>query len=154
MVSNEDRTVHLPDSYLREIVSHAREGKPNEVCGLIAGRDGCPLKLYRTTNNDPMPRVRYNVEPRELLDALREIEENGWKLLAIYHSHPESEAYPSGTDVGLSYYPDAVYFIASLVDERLPVVRAFRIVDRQITELDLVVDERLTGGEGFDADCQ
>ncbi len=140
MTPKEERSVHLPDSYLREILTHAREGKPNEVCGLIAGRDGHPVKLYRTTNNDPMPRVRYNVEPRELLDALREIEEKGWDLLAIYHSHPESEAYPSGTDVSLSYYPQAVYLIASLADELAPVVRAFRIVDRQITELDLVVD--------------
>ncbi len=140
MGPNEEREVHLPSSYLRQIVEHAREGKPNEVCGLIAGHDGYPVKLYRTTNNDPMPRVRYNVEPRELLEVLREIEDEGWSLLAIYHSHPESEAYPSGTDVSLSYYPDAVYFITSLRDEQSPVVRAFRIVDRQITELDLVVD--------------
>ncbi len=143
MVPKEERVVHLPSSYLRQIVEHAREGKPNEVCGLIAGRDGYPVKIYRTTNNDPMPRVRYNVEPRELLEVLREIEDKGWNLLAIYHSHPESEAYPSGTDVSLSYYPDAVYFITSLSDEQSPVVRAFRIVDRQITELELVIDNEV-----------
>ena len=132
--------VHLPESYYRAIIDHAMEGKPNEVCGLIAGRDGYPVKLYRTTNSDPTPRVRYNVEPRELLEVLREIEENGWKLLAIYHSHPESEAYPSGTDVSLSFYPEAIYLIVSLADEQAPVLRAFRIVDRRVTELDLVID--------------
>ncbi len=134
------KDVRLPGSYLREIIDHAREGKPNEVCGLIAGRDGVPVKLYRTTNNDPSPRVRYNVEPLELLKVLREIEDNGWSLMAIYHSHPASEAYPSGTDVNLSYYPEAVYLICSLADDDAPVVRAFRIVDRQITELDLEID--------------
>ncbi len=138
--AKEDQVVHLPESFLREIVDNARDGKPNEVCGLIASQDGVAVKLFRTTNNDPMPRVRYNVEPRELLEALREIEDRGWKLMAIYHSHPESEAYPSGTDVSLSYYPDAVYFIASLADDQLPVVRAFRIIDRQITELEMAVD--------------
>jgi proteasome lid subunit RPN8/RPN11 len=146
VVPKEDKegmVVHLPVSYLQGIVDHAREGKPNEVCGLIAGRNGYPVKLYRTTNSDPTPRVRYNVEPGELLNALREIEDNGWKLLAIYHSHPESEAYPSGTDVSLSYYPEAIYIIASLVDEQSPVVRAFRIVDHKITELPLVVDQEV-----------
>ena len=143
MVQKGQETVRLPESYRREIVAHALEGKPNEVCGLIAGCDGHPVKLYRTTNSDPTPRVRYNVEPRELLEALREIEDRGWSLLAIYHSHPESEAYPSGTDVNLSYYPEAVYLIASLVHEDAPVVRAFRIVDKRITELDLVVDQEV-----------
>lgn len=140
----EQSVVRLPGSYLREIVEHAREGSPNEVCGLIAGRGGYPVKLYRTTNDDPNPRVRYNVEPRELLEIHREIEENGWSLMAIYHSHPASEAYPSETDVRLSYYPDAVYLICSLADED-PVVRAFRIVDRQVTELALEVEVETEG---------
>lgn len=135
--------MRLPSRYLREIISHAREGKPNEVCGLIAGRDGYPVKLYRTTNNDPTPRVRYNVEPRELLEILREMEDNGWNLLVIYHSHPASEAYPSGTDVSLSYYPDAVHLIVSLADDDAPAVRAFRIVDKKVTELDLQIDEEV-----------
>ncbi|HEX2988641.1 MAG TPA: M67 family metallopeptidase [Chloroflexota bacterium] len=137
------RSIHLPASYYREIVAHAREGKPNEICGLIAGKDGYPVKLYRTTNNDPRPRVRYNVEPMELLQVLREIEENGWALHAIYHSHPMSEAYPSGTDTSLAYYPDAIYLICSLEDDRSPVVRAFNIVDGEVTELILEIDEEM-----------
>ena len=134
------RSVHLPGGYLREILSHAREGSPNEVCGLIAGKRGRPVKLYRTTNNDPNPRVRFNVEPLELLEALREMEENGWELLSIYHSHPMSDAYPSATDVSLAYYPKAVYIIVSLMNGA-PMVRAFRISRRRVTELDLVIDE-------------
>lgn len=133
--------MHLPGDYLREIVDHAHQGRPNEICGLIASHDGRPVKLYRTTNNDSRPRVRYNVDPLELLNALREMEDRGWKLMAIYHSHPMGEAYPSGTDIGLAYYPDAVYLIVSLADEQ-PVVRAFRILNGQVTEEDLeIVDE-------------
>ncbi|MHB8991253.1 MAG: M67 family metallopeptidase [Chloroflexota bacterium] len=147
-VQREQDVVRLPGSYLREIVDHAREGKPNEVCGLIAARDGYPVKLYRTTNNDPSPRVRYNVEPRELLEIHGEIEDNGWSLLAIYHSHPMSEAYPSGTDVSLSYYPDAIYLICSLADDDDPVVRAFRIVGKQVAELGLEIDDEVGEPQG------
>ena len=131
--------MRIPDKFYRQIVDHARRGKPNEVCGLIAGRDSTVLKLYQTTNNDPLPRVRYNIEPLELLRVLREIEDNGWRLLAIYHSHPMTRAYPSATDIGLAYYPDAVYIIVSLADET-PVVGAFKIVDGEIEEHDLVVE--------------
>lgn len=137
------QSIHLPASYYREIISHAREGKPNEICGLIAGKDGSPVKLYRTTNNDPRPRVRYNVEPMQLLEILREIEQNGWVLQAIYHSHPMSEAYPSGTDTSLAYYPETVYLICSLADDRSPEVRAFNIVDGEVTELVLEIDEEM-----------
>jgi [CysO sulfur-carrier protein]-S-L-cysteine hydrolase len=111
------------------------------VCGLIAGRDGRPARLYRTTNNDPNPRVRYNVEPLELLNILRDIEDKGWQLLAIYHSHPANEAYPSHTDVSLAYYPDAVYIIVSLAGEDPPPIKAFRIVDSKVREIDLVIDQ-------------
>lgn len=107
----------IPVSFYNEIIVHAREGKPSEVCGLIAGKDGSAVKLWRTTNNDRTPKVRYNVEPLELLRVLREIESNGWTLLAIYHSHPATEAYPSATDVGLAYYPETVYIIVSLAGQ-------------------------------------
>jgi len=132
--------MRLPSSFLREMVAHAREDSPNEVCGLIAGQDGQAVKLYRTTNSDPRPRVRYNVEPLELLNVLREIDEKGWNLMAIYHSHPMSEAYPSATDTSLAFYPEAVYIIVSLMDGA-PEVRAFRIVDCQVTEVGLEIGD-------------
>lgn len=140
MMARKRKTMHLPGSYLREIVEHAREGSPNEICGLIAGKMGHPVKLYRTTNNDPNPRVRFNVEPIELLEALREMEDNGWDLLSIYHSHPMSEAYPSATDIGLCHYSNAIYVIVSLVGH-VPEVRAFTINKKKVTELDLVIVE-------------
>ncbi len=143
--------MRLPRKYYQQIVDHARRGKPNEICGLIAGHEGKAVKLWETTNNDPRPRVRYNVDPAELLQVLREIEDNNWSLMAIYHSHPMSEAYPSGTDVSLAYYPDAVYIIVSLANG-VPVVRAFKIQDQRIVEQELIVerDEELqvTGNRG------
>ena len=139
MVQKKQR-MYLPSSYINEIVDHAREGSPNEICGLIAGKNGRPVKLYRTTNNDPNPRVRFNVEPLELLNALREMEENGWDLLSIYHSHPMSDAYPSATDIGLCHYSNAVYIIVSLADH-VPDIRAFTINNKRVTEIDLITDE-------------
>ena len=51
---------------------------------------------------------------------MMEIEDNGWALGAIYHSHTRSPAYPSQTDVNLAFYPDALYVIVSLQDDETP----------------------------------
>jgi proteasome lid subunit RPN8/RPN11 len=61
-------------------------------------------------------------------------------VLAIYHSHTHTEAYPSATDVRLAAWPDAYYVLVSLEAKENPVVRAFRIVDETITEEELRIE--------------
>jgi proteasome lid subunit RPN8/RPN11 len=128
----------LDRSYVDEIIAHARQDVPNECCGIIAGRDGHAAKLYRALNAEASP-YRYNVDPKDLLRIYRDIDGNGWDLLAIYHSHTHTEAYPSPTDVRLAAWPEAYYVIVSLADEANPVLRAFRIEDGQVTEEELTV---------------
>ncbi|NIN95959.1 MAG: hypothetical protein GTO49_13495, partial [Anaerolineae bacterium] len=48
---------------------------------------------YQMTNADHSP-VTYRLDPEEQYRAFTEIEEEGWELLAIYHSHSHSPAYP------------------------------------------------------------
>ena len=129
----------LPRSHSDEIIAHAREDAPNECCGLIAGNDGSATKLYRALNAEASP-YRYNVDPKDLLRIYRDIDGNGWDVLAIYHSHTHTKAYPSPTDVRLAAWPEAYYVIVSLEDEANPVLRAFRIEDGQVTEEELRVE--------------
>ena len=56
------------------------------------------------------------------------IEDAGWELGAIYHSHTRSPPVPSQTDINLAFYPDALYVIVGVAGSA-PEVRAFRIVD-------------------------
>jgi len=58
-------------------------------------------------------------------------------LLAVYHSHPITVAYPSKTDVAFAFWPEAVYLICSLEHPDDPVLRGFRIIDEVISEIDL-----------------
>ena len=129
----------LTRSHSDEIIAHAREDAPNECCGIIAGNDGSATKLYRALNAEASP-YRYNVDPKDLLRIYRDIDGNGWDVLAIYHSHTHTKAYPSPTDVRLAAWPEAYYVIVSLEDEANPVLRAFRIEDGQVTEEELRVE--------------
>ena len=120
--------------YIDEMIAHARQEAPLECCGVLGGRDGRVLKLYRATNAEHS-RYCYNIEPQELFRINRECEENGWQFLGIYHSHPDSAAYPSPTDVRLAaLWPESLYFIVSLLNPENPEVRAFRIRDGEVTE--------------------
>ncbi len=85
------------------------------------------------TNADHSP-VTYRLDPEEQFRAFTEIEDKGWELLAIYHSHSHSPAYPSATDLELAFYPDALYLIISLADRDRPTIRAFRIVEGMVEE--------------------
>ena len=128
----------LDRSYADEIIAHAREDDPNECCGIIAGNDGTATKLYRAVNAEASP-YRYNVDSKDLLRIYRDIDDKDWDVLAIYHSHTHTEAYPSPTDVQLAAWPDAYYLIVSLADVSNPVLRAFRIRDGEVEEEELEV---------------
>jgi len=120
--------------YIDEMIAHARREAPLECCGILGGRDGRVLKLYQATNAEHS-RYCYNIEPQELLHINQECEENGWQFLGIYHSHPDSAAYPSPTDVRLAaLWPESLHFIISLFSPENPEVRAFRIRDGEVTE--------------------
>ena len=139
--------MEIAKQYVDEMVSHALEDDPDECCGILAGPDGKVVKLYRMTNTERSP-YRYSMDPKEQINVNREMDDNGWELLAIYHSHTHSAAYPSSTDVrmatwpdGTSIWPDAHYILVSLEDHDNPPVRAFRITDGSVTEEDLRVTQ-------------
>ncbi|MCX6028033.1 MAG: M67 family metallopeptidase [Chloroflexi bacterium] len=123
--------------WVAEIIAHARAGYPDEVCGLIAGRDEAVVALYRGRNVSPTPAVAYELDVETLARQI-EFEEQGLTLAAIYHSHPFGPATPSPTDVARAFYPDSMYIICGLTDPSQPVVRGFRIVSGQIQEVELI----------------
>lgn len=128
--------MRISREHIDEIVAHAREDAPNECCGIVATSNGAAVKVFRATNAEASP-VRYSLDPREQYEITMEIEQQGWELGAIYHSHTRSPAYPSQTDVNLAFYPDALYLIVSLVGADAPDLRAFRITEEQIEEVPL-----------------
>jgi [CysO sulfur-carrier protein]-S-L-cysteine hydrolase len=131
---------YLEKKYADLMVAHAQAEAPNECCGILAGSDGKVIKLYQAVNAEHSP-LRYSVGPEELLSIYREIEEKGWKLLGIYHSHTHSEAYPSERDVKYAFWSEALYFIISLISPSLPVIKIFRIVKSKITEQEYEIGE-------------
>ena len=120
------------------IVEQALDEAPLECCGFLGGRDGIVEEVYPLTNVERSP-VLYRADSAEMFRAIRDMEERELELVAIYHSHTRSPAYPSSTDVAQAYYPDAVYLIVSLRDSEHPELRGVRIRDGRVDEVELDV---------------
>jgi proteasome lid subunit RPN8/RPN11 len=121
-----------------EMVAHARDEAPNECCGLVASSNGDAQRIYRAANAERSP-VKYVVDPRDQIRIQNDIDDHGWELGAIYHSHTRTEPFPSQTDINLARnWPDPLYVIVGVAGHA-PDVRAFRIVDGQVTETELEV---------------
>lgn len=130
--------VRISRNLLDEMVAHAKADLPNECCGILAGQDGNVLKSYRMSNVEASP-FRFSMDPGELVNVDTEAGENGWDLIAIYHSHTGSEAYPSDTDVRIAIgtaelWPDVRYLLISLMNLEDPSIRIFQICAEEITE--------------------
>jgi proteasome lid subunit RPN8/RPN11 len=123
--------VLLPPTVHAAIITHARAGKPEEICGVVRGRGLAAYAAVAGRNTAAERIENYEVDPQTLLLQFA-FEDAGDEMMGIYHSHPVSVAWPSATDAWNAYYPECVYFICSLEHDDAPVIRAFRLTPHEI----------------------
>ena len=131
--------IRMKYTLLDEIARYAAGHLPEEACGLIAGsedeNDRLVTKVYYMTNVDHAE-DHFTIDPKEQLAAIKDMRENGLKLLGNWHSHPSSPSRPSEEDIKLAYNPNASYMIMSFMAEN-PVLNSFHIEDGQVEKEDL-----------------
>jgi len=125
--------LYLSKSQIEELIGHSKKESPSEACGILAGKDGRVEKVYQMTNRDKGAKT-FLMDPIEQLKVMKEIRRLGNEMVGIYHSHLETEAYPSAHDVELAFYPEVSYVIISLKGKDNPTVRSFRIIQGKISE--------------------
>lgn len=128
----------LDGVFYKEIVEQALREFPNEACGLIAAEGDVPVRVYPMTNANASSDT-YRFDGREQFKVFDEVEERGWDIWAIYHSHTHSEAYPSETDIKLAFYPDSRYLLLSVAERDQPVLRSFFIREGKVEEEEMTV---------------
>jgi proteasome lid subunit RPN8/RPN11 len=143
--------VALKRAIREAIVAQARAEAPNESCGLIVGdrpaAEGGRALRYEPAANRAASPYRYEVDPKDLLRLTIATDEADQVFWAIVHSHTHTPARPSPTDIGLAFYPDALYVLVSLSpDEADPKtgaesLRAWRIVNSAVHEVAVRIEE-------------
>jgi [CysO sulfur-carrier protein]-S-L-cysteine hydrolase len=136
VASNEAFVVRIPAAMYKEMVAHVVAGYPNETCGMLASKDGRVVKNYPTANAAEHLDDFSEISPEDLLRIANDIDEYDGEMYVYYHSHPQSEAYPSPRDIEWARRNQMIYIIFShQYYPELPYARAFSIAeDATITE--------------------
>ena len=108
-----------------KIVTHGIAEAPLEACGYLAERDGVVCKHFELTNTDKSP-IHFSMDPTEQFAAVKKSRNQGLKICAVYHTHPETPARPSAEDIKLAYDPSISYVIVSLATSN-PNIKSFII---------------------------
>lgn len=124
------------------LLAHARDGTPEEVCGVLGGRresDTRVESVHRIQNVASQPRIKYVIDPEAQLDAMEDIETSGEDIVGFYHSHPDGPKEPSETDVTRATWPGFHYLIVSLPGQT---VSAWRFDGERFERKEVVVLSR------------
>jgi [CysO sulfur-carrier protein]-S-L-cysteine hydrolase len=126
------KQVVIAQRVFEAIAAQAEREFPFECCGLIIGDASDEVRPIRNIQNekhaaDPATfqrdaRTAYLMDPREQLAVLKEIDRDKLQLKAVYHSHPDHEAYFSATDRAQACsfdptepdYPETAYIVISV----------------------------------------
>ena len=136
--------VTLSATLVEALVAHARAEYPNEMCGVIVGdraaADGGRALRWEPARNRAASPMRYDIHPDDLYRLTVETDDADEVFWAIVHSHTHSAPRPSLTDVGLAFYPEALYILVSL-EAAEPALAAWRLVGGAVFSVERLVGE-------------
>lgn len=133
------KSLFLSEKDIEKVYVYALEEYPEECCGVIIGSPSgktenvvcrCANIQNQLHQKDPVryPRdakTAYCIDPGEFMDILKKVENKDMEIKAFYHSHPDHDVYFSEEDkknalvFDAPAYPDAVYMIVSVFDNKI-----------------------------------
>jgi len=106
----------LSQSIKKILTQHAENENPNESCALLYGNDETVSEVFLTKNIEESP-VNFTISNEQLIEGYKIAEEKKLPVIGIFHSHPNSEAYPSSTDKKFMHSNPVVWIIYSGVNK-------------------------------------
>jgi proteasome lid subunit RPN8/RPN11 len=134
--------MNISPELLQEVVDHALEDPLNEVCGFVAvepksAHPKVATRVYRATNIHASP-LKFEIDAMEQYKLNQAIEQKGWEVGGIYHSHVRSPPKPSQTDITFAARAGSIeWIIVGLAAGQEPDVRSYLINDGQVEEVPL-----------------
>jgi proteasome lid subunit RPN8/RPN11 len=126
-------TLHITKDAHDAIGAHGERGYPNEICGLLLGKDEggqrtiqalMPIENSFEANEQYH---RYLITPDAMYQAERLARQKRLDVLGVYHSHPEAPAQPSVYDRDHAAWTVWSYIIVSIQDGHLAELRAWKL---------------------------
>ena len=104
--------IKLSQTHKKILTEHAENEKPNESCAILFGKDDIVSDIFLTKNIEESP-VNFTISNEQLIEGYKIAEDKKMDVVGIFHSHPNSEAYPSNTDKKFMQSNPVVWIIYS-----------------------------------------
>ena len=124
------RKITLTESDKKILSEHSENQKPKEACAILFGKNNLVSELFLTENIEEST-VNFTISNDQLIEAYKIAEERHMEVIGIFHSHPNSDAFPSNTDVKFMQSNPVVWIIYSGINKNF---RAF-IFESNIIEI-------------------
>ena len=111
----------LKQSDKKLLAQYSENQKPNEACAILFGKDNQVLDIFLTENIDESPR-NFTISNEQLIEGYNIAEQKKMEVIGIFHSHPNSDAFPSSTDKKFMQSNPVVWIIYSGINKNF---RAF-----------------------------
>ena len=122
--------IKLSNAHKKILTEHAENEKPNESCAILFGKENTVSDIFLTKNIEESP-VNFTISNEQLIEGYKIAEGKKLDVVGIFHSHPNSEAYPSNTDKKFMQSNPVVWIIYSGVNSDF---RAF-FLESEIVEI-------------------
>lgn len=120
--------IRLSRNSYEALIAASSEADSVEVCGVLTGifdeRESVVTDIFPAANVANTPTTRYAIDPDELFEILRKVEETATEVVGFYHSHPRGPPYPTTTDVERAMWRGYSYVICSV--REYPVLDSWR----------------------------
>ncbi|MGK9368468.1 Mov34/MPN/PAD-1 family protein [Melioribacter sp. Ez-97] len=124
--------ISIPIKIIEQIAEHAKQDYPIEACGYLTGKDGVVSDIIKMTNTDKS-NEHFSFDPKEQFQAVKYARSRGERLIAVYHSHPDTPARMSREDIRLANDTEIKYIIFSVKDNA---IKCFEIdKDKNVAEI-------------------
>ena len=137
----------IEESPSNEMYRDALQSFPDECCGFLFGKETAELRritkiLVVNNSKEGDKRRRFEIAPKDYMNAERFAEKNNLQFLGIYHSHPKHPAIPSEHD-RVAAQPYFSYVIIS-VDDVISDIRSWQLNDDLKFEEETIENQFIT----------
>ena len=116
----------------KTLEENAEKEKPNESCAILFGNGNLVSEVFLTKNIEESP-INFTISNEQLIQGYNRAEEKKMEVIGIFHSHPDSEAYPSNTDKKFMHSNPVVWVIYSGINKNF---KAY-ILESEIIEISI-----------------
>ncbi len=122
--------IKLSETDKKILSEYSENQKPNESCAMLFGKNDQVLDLFLTENIEKSS-VNFTISNKQLIEGYKIAEEKEMEVIGIFHSHPDSDAYPSNTDKKFMQSNPVVWIIYSGISKNF---RAY-FLESEIVEI-------------------